>query len=174
MKKQLFILGAAALLLSACSDSVEVRNIKGGYHYKTSGQVTISGESDIYQPLASESGTLEVVSLHNDDELLITFNQTNGDVYSTKGTVSKDVITFEPCTRTLKVEFEQPISSTGGSITLPDLTTKKVEVFDIKVSGKAEVYDNNLIFTLDYDGKSESSDKTIRGEGIRMIAKKNK
>ena len=47
------------------------------------------------------------------------------------------------------------------------------ETYDIVVKGHADVYDNNLIFDLEYTGKSQSSERTLRGKGIRSLAKKN-
>ena len=65
MKKTKMIFTAAfALLLASCSDTADVRDIKGGYHYKTSGQVEISdnGKSTIEQ-LGQETGMLEVACM---------------------------------------------------------------------------------------------------------------
>jgi hypothetical protein len=50
---------------------------------------------------------------------------------------------------------------------------KVYEMYDITVSGYADVYDNNLVFQLEYTGKSQSSERTLRGKGIRCLAKKN-
>ena len=34
-------------------------------------------------------------------------------------------------------------------------------------------YDNNLVFNLNYNGKSQTTERTLRGRDIRSLAKKN-
>ena len=41
------------------------------------------------------------------------------------------------------------------------------------MKGYADVYDNNLVFMLDYNGRSQTSERTLRGTGIKSLAKKN-
>jgi len=182
MKKNLMLILAAAALLSACSDSADVRDIRGGYHFKTSGQVTVSNSGADPYPLTltNETGLLEVVSLHADDSILITFNQTNGGVYTTRGTTDGKLITLEPFDRTatLRVETTYADTITSGigifsTDSIISVTAPSVETFDLHVSGYGEVYDNNLIFHLTYDGRSQSSAKTVAGSDISMLAKKN-
>ena len=50
---------------------------------------------------------------------------------------------------------------------------REYEPYDIQVRGYADVYDNNLIFTLEYTGKSQTTERTLRGKGIKSLAKKN-
>lgn len=184
MKKNLFMtLAAAALLLCSCSEDLQVRNIKGGYHYKTAGQVTITqqGYSPYQQVLENESGVMEVVSLYNADSLLITLNQTNGGVFNTKGRTDGQTLRFEPFDRTIKLLVENNQSDTiklpGIGILAKDTiithTTHEAEVFDIRVNGRGEVYENNIILYLTYDGQSQTSSKTLHGTDIQMLAKKN-
>ena len=180
MKKTKMIFTAAfALLLASCCDTADVRDIKGGYHYKTSGQVEISdnGKSTIEQ-LGQETGMLEVVSLHDDDNVLITFSQSGGEVYNTKATADGNTLHFDPFHRTLTIR-----TTTDNTIGIDDhlgildsigsYPTVQTEVFDLTVSGRAEIYDNTLIFYYQYDGRSQSTGKTLRGSDIQMLAKKN-
>lgn len=178
-KSKLIIMAAFTLLFVSCSDTADVRDIKGGYHYKTSGQVEISdnGKSNIEQ-LAQETGMLEVVSLHDDDNVLITFSQTGGEVYNTKATADGNTLRFDPFHRTLTIK-----TTTDNTIGIDDhlglldsigsYPTIHTEVFELTVSGRAEVYDNTLIFYYQYDGRSQSTGKTLRGTDIQMLAKKN-
>lgn len=182
MKKNLFMLACAAFLLTACSEDMEVRNIKGGYHYKTSGQVLVSNSGKEAYPLSltNETGMLEVVSLHNGDSLLLTFNQTGGGVYNTKGTTDGEHIRFEPFERTISLRSESTYSdtiSTGLGIFAHDsiisVSVSQTDIYDLQVNGYAEVYDNTLLFYFNYEGKAQDGEKTIKGENIQMLAKKN-
>lgn len=168
----LIFAAVSALVLVSCNDSVEVRNIKGSYHYKTTGQVTLTDSSKTQiHTLDNESGIMEVVSLHDDDEVLLTFNQTGGEVYNTKGTAHGDKVTFDPFHRLLTVTYAE--DKTVGILDTLSITKHETETFAIQVSGRAEVYDNNIIFYYTYDGKSQTSSKTIHGTDIQMLAKKN-
>lgn len=170
--RHLIFAAVSALVLVSCNDSVEVRTIKGSYHYKTTGQVTLSdGTKSAIQTLENESGTMEVVSLHNDDEVLLTFNQTGGEVYNTNATVHGDKLSFDPFNRLLTLTYSE--DKTVGLLDTLSFSKHETEIFAIQVSGRAEIYDNNLIFYYTYDGKSQTSNKTIHGTDIQMLAKKN-
>lgn len=170
--KHLIFAAIFAVVSVSCSDSVEVRNIKGSYHYKTTGQVTLTdGNKTAIQTLENESGIMEIVSLHDDDEVLLTFNQTGGEVYNTKGTAHGDKVSFDPFNRLLTLTYNE--DKTVGLLDTLSITKHETETFAIQVSGQAEVYDNNLIFYYTYDGKSQTSNKTIHGTNIQMLAKKN-
>lgn len=180
MKKAIILLSACAMLM-ACTDQVEVRTVKGNYHYKTSGQVTVTeSEKEPYiLSLNNESGVLDVVSLHSENEVLLTFNQTNGGVYNTKGKANEKTIEFEPFKRTITLQTESTkydtITIQTGVLkhdTILAIPVTINEVYDLTVSGRSEVYDNTLIFYLDYDGKSQSTDRVIKGKEIQMLAKK--
>jgi len=167
-------MAAAALMLASCSDSTEVRDAKGGYHYKTSGQVSITDNGKTtQQQLDQETGLMEVISLHSGDSLLLTFSQTGGEVYETKGIADGKTVRFDPLHRTitLRTTTENTIS-TNLVDSLGTYTTVQHETFDLSVSGYAEVYDNTLIFHYTYDGQAESG-KTLHGEDITMLAKRN-
>lgn len=170
--RHLIIAAVSALVLVSCTDSVEVRNVKGSYHYKTTGQVTLTdGSKSAIHTLENESGIMEVVSLHDKDEVLLTFNQTGGEVYNTKGIAHGDRLTFDPFNRLLTLTYSE--DKTVGLLDTLSITKHETETFAIQVSGRAEVYDNNLIFYYTYDGKSQTSNKTIHGTDIQMLAKKN-
>lgn len=189
MKSKIFILLSAVLCMVACSDSSEVRDVKGAYRYKTTGKVTVkeSVEQDGWTKtdstvinLDNESGTLEVVSLHNGDSLLLTIDQKNGDVMITRGIVSGGRLNFVPYHRTIDVptvvKYYDTISIDLGLISRDTVLVRErneYEMYDITVSGSAEVYDNNLVFNLNYNGKSQTSERTLIGRDIRSLAKKN-
>ncbi len=188
MKIRIIILLGAVLGLAACTDSSAVRDVKGAYRYKTTGKVTLEENyagatkaDTLVANLENESGTMEVVSLHNGDSLLITIDQLNGDVMVTRGKADGNRLYFNSYTRTLEVPTEMTYFDTVqvsiGALTLVDSIIVRerrvLEVYDITVTGYADVYDNNLIFNMEYDGQSQSTERTLRGKGIRCLAKKN-
>ena len=187
MKSKLFIVLAATLLLVSCSDSPAVRGVKGAYRYKTTGKVTLEENyagatkaDTLVANLDNESGTLEIVSLHDGDSLLITIDQKNGDVTVTRGMVKDGRMNFAAYHRTLDVPTAVKYFDTiriGGAILSYDTILvrerNEYETYDITVRGYADVYDNNLVFNLEYTGQSQTSERTLRGKGIRSLAKKN-
>ena len=187
MKSKLIILLGAVLCMMACSDSGDVRSAKGAYRYKTTGKVTLEENfagatkaDTLVANLDNESGALEVVSLHNGDSLLLTIDQLNGDVIVTRGKMNGKRLNFNAYTRTLEVPLDvtyyDTVSIGVGILTKDTIipyTRHEYEVFDITVQGFADVYDNNLVFTLDYNGKSQSTERTLRGKNISCLAKKN-
>lgn len=188
MKAKIIILLGAVLSMVACSDSSAVRDAKGAYRYKTTGKVTLEENyrgatkaDTLVANLENESGTLEVVSLHNGDSLLITIDQMNGDVIVTRGKADGNRLNFASYTRTLEVpttvKYFDTIQVNVGPLMLVDSVIvrerRELEVYDITVHGHADVYDNNLVFNLEYAGKSQSTERTLRGKDIRCLAKKN-
>lgn len=187
MKSKILILLSIMLGMIACSDTAAVRDAKGAYRYKTTGKVTLEENypsatkaDTLVANLDNESGTLEVVSLHDGDSLLLTIDQKNGDITVTRGMVKDGRLHFAPYTRTLDVPTEVKYFDTihlGGAILSYDTVIvrerNEYETYDITVKGYADVYDNNLVFNLDYTGRSQSTERTLRGTGIKSLAKKN-
>lgn len=190
----MFYLAAICLVMASCSDTADVRDAKGGYRFKTTGKVTLQ-MPDTNNPKATisqvvnmnnESGTFELVSLKDNDKVLLTFDQLNGDVYHTKGTLSGDDLTFESFTRTLDLPittekydtihlpYKGPLGQSLVRDSIITITKTKIEVFDITVTGSAKTYENNIIFSLNYKGQSqEDKQRTIEGTDIQMLCKKN-
>lgn len=159
MKKLLHgtILCLIMLMCLGCDEEASVRNVKGAYRYKASGVVTVTTPSDktserVRTHSITETGVLELVSLHDGDDMLLTFNQSGGGVYNTHGTASDKTIHFDPFTRTMTVDLE---------------------TYNVEVSGRGEVFDNTIILYFTYSGKSVSSDRTLQGTDIQMLAQKN-
>ena len=120
MKKQMFYLAAMCLVMASCADTADVRDAKGGYRFKTTGKVTLempdesNPKATVSQivNLTNETGSFELVSLKDNDKVLLTFDQLNGDVYHTKGTLSGDELTFDAFTRTLDLPITTEYSDT--------------------------------------------------------------
>ncbi|MGM9746104.1 MAG: hypothetical protein ACI30H_04010 [Paludibacteraceae bacterium] len=174
---------AIAMMMCSCEDTAAVRSVKGTYSFKTSGQAvldSLEGEAKSIV-LDDESGQLELISLHDADSLLLTFNQMGGGVYSSRGTLNDNELRFEPYARTYSVVTTMTVYDTvhtviGGVIGVDSISghTEVVnDVFNIIVSGVGRVYDHSIIFQLRYDGRSETSDRIFTAENVQMIAKKN-
>ncbi|MGM9837578.1 MAG: hypothetical protein ACI30A_03700 [Paludibacteraceae bacterium] len=159
MKKflQSTLLCAIVLLLAGCAEDVTVRNIKGAYRYKASGVVTVTTTSTNSAPTTrthnlSETGVMEIVSLKDGDDVLLTFNQSGGSVFNTRGTASDEDLRFDSFTRTMQLDLE---------------------TYNVEVSGKGEIYENTIILYLTMSGTSTSSDRTLEAKEIQMLAQKN-
>ena len=173
--------------MSACTDSASVRDAKGAYRFKTTGKVTIEENyagatkgDTLVANLDNESGSLELVSLHDGDSLLMTIDRLNGEVVATKGTISNGRLSFVPYNRTLEVptmvKYYDTLNIGIGILSKDTVIVRErneYEVYDITVSGSAQVYDNNLVFDLKYTGASQTSERTLRSTGIKCLAKKN-
>lgn len=194
MKKKMFYLAALCLVMASCADTADVRDAKGGYRFKTTGKVTLqmpdenNPKATVSQivNLANETGSFELVSLKDNDKVLLTFDQLNGNVYHTKGTLSGDELNFDQFTRTLDLSITTDYADTLHIPYLDILeqskfrdsiityTKTRTEMFDITVSGYAKTYENNIIFSLNYKGQSqEDKQRTIEGTDIQMLCKKN-
>ena len=175
------------MLMAACKDSSEVRDVKGAYRFKTTGKVTLEENfkgatkaDTLVANLDNESGTLELVSLHKGDSVLITIDPLNGNVMVTRGALDGSRLHFDSYNRTIEVPTTQTYYDTIkidlGLITKDTVIVTERDVYepyDIRVNGYADVYDNNLVFHLEYAGKSQTSERTLRGKDITSLAKKN-
>ena len=187
MKSKILVLSAIVLCLASCNDSATVRDVKGAYRYKTTGKVTLEENfqgatkaDTLVANLDNESGELEVVSLHDGDSVLLTIDQKNGVVVATRGMTSNGRLHFNPYRRTLDVPltntYYDTVSIGIGLLSRDTVLVREkneYETFDITVKGYADIYDNNLIFNLEYAGSSQSTERTLRGREIKSLAKKN-
>ncbi len=190
MKKQFVLLATLCLVLASCEDTADVRDAKGGYRFKTTGKVTLSTPDEANPKatistiinLTNETGSFELVSLKDGDKVLLTFDQLNGDVCHTEGALSGKDLSFSPFTRTLELPIDTEYKDTIripiiGNLTRDSIytyTVTKTETFDVTVSGTGKVYTNNIIFSLTYEGKSQTNEQhSIKGTDIEMLCKKN-
>ena len=187
MKSKIIVLISIMSVLVSCSDTGAVRDVQGAYRYKTTGKVVLEENypgatkgDTLVANLDNESGTLDVVSLHDGDALLLTFDQLNGDVMATQGTTDGSRLQFTPYTRTLEVPTTVKYFDTlhiGLGLLIQDSVIvrerNEYETYDITVNGYADVYDNTLIFKLNYSGRSQTTERTLRGAGITSLAKRN-
>lgn len=166
MKKsfRIVVLAAIATLAVSCSDPV--KSLTGSYSYQIANK-GVSINDSIPAKLTSEIGALEI-ERSKDDEVLLTFNSMK-DVYTTKGKIDDKTITLEPFSRTLDVSY----IIKQEDMLLPTVEKTVNETFNIDVSGEAEIHDETIHFFLQYAGTGVFNDKTITGEDILMIAKKN-
>lgn len=165
MKTLRYLFGAllcsGAILLTACTEPVQP--FLGDYSYKITGDVLVN--DSIITPLIDKIGALNVIHI-DDSTVLLTFNELEGGVYTTRGHVSESYIVIDPfkCNITIQSEETEDFAQRPTTI----LTTYATEV-----SGQATRYDHTLLFDLRYQGTSISDSSTLVGDHITMVAKKN-
>lgn len=146
------ILGLMVVVMSAC-EQVD------GYTVKTSqtiAEISIP-DSTYYRALTSETGRM-TINRNGKGDADITFRLTNGDAISTEAEVNGKDIKLDPFTYTLKLK------SNG---LLGDV---KEDVFEVEVSGNGKMTGDQIIFTLDYEGKEiNNSKKSLKAENVTWI-----
>lgn len=151
--------------LAGCDPAVK---IAGEYSYRLSGSVDVEEQT---LALTNEQGTLDVLR-KTDGDMLLTFSQFRGGVYTAEAEVSDTALTLYPFTRQVTLTFTVPDTITVGGI--ETVREKSVtETFDVEVTGAGTLYKETIVFDLYYHGESQSSDAVLTGEEIVMVAKKN-
>lgn len=159
MKKNLVIALTMVVVFAACKN--DAKPFLGDYSYKTSGIVTIATDSTNFTyTLPNKIGQMTVEDLKSSgkDSLLLIMNEVGGGVSIIRAGVSGDSIRIVPYFRTMTLN-----------------TTSVQGVFNIKVSGVGQRYDESIVLNEVYDGTldSDSLKATIKGTDIRTAAKKN-
>ena len=167
MKRIIFVLQCCLLLtgLAGCDTAVKMA---GEYSYKLSGKVTID---DSEYTLSNEQGTMDLLR-KTDGDMLLTFSQLRGGVYTAEAEINDTLLTLYPFERTVSVVFMVP----DTTFVLGDTIVRDVEVtetFDVEVTGTGTLYKETIVFDLYFNGESQSSDAHLTGENILMVAKKN-
>lgn len=167
MKRIIFVLQCCLLLtgLAGCDPAVKMA---GEYSYKLSGKVTID---DSEYTLSNEQGTMDLLR-KTDGDMLLTFSQLRGGVYTAEAEINDTLLTLYPFERTASVVFMVP----DTTFVLGDTIVRDVEVtetFDVEVTGTGTLYKETIVFDLYFNGESQSSDAHLTGENILMVAKKN-
>lgn len=151
--------------LAGCDPAVKMA---GEYSYKLSGKVTID---DSEYTLSNEQGTMDLLR-KTDGDMLLTFSQLRGGVYTAEAEINDTLLTLYPFERTASVVFMVP----DTTFVLGDTIVRDVEVtetFDVEVTGTGTLYKETIVFDLYFNGESQSSDAHLTGENILMVAKKN-
>lgn len=168
MKRPEFLaLGIIQLVLIAmiCPGCVDpVKSLEGTYSYKLSGLVTIDDTLDVV--LTNEQGAMELIKVQ-DTTFLLTMNTLQGDAYTAEGVLSGDEILLEPFERNIRLSFSEIKSD------LFPIDRSHEEYFYTEISCIGAVYDETIVFTLQYTGESLSSDRRLSGEDITMVAHRN-
>jgi hypothetical protein len=152
---------ASALSLTACSEPVQP--FLGDYSYKVTGDVVIN--DSIITPLTDKIGSLNVIHI-DDSTVLLTLNELDGGIYTTRGHVNNQHIVIDPFKYNVTIQSEQ----TNDILQRP---TPTLTTYATDVTGKATRYDHTLLFELNYQGTSLSGNNKIVGNQIIMVAKKN-
>jgi len=151
MKKNMLWMALMSVLLVGCEESADVRSARGLYSYKSSGIVEIDSIGSVS---LTEQGSMEVISLQNEDSVLLTFNELAGGVYSAYASIKGDEITLSPFTRQLSDKL-------------------LINPVEVRAEGSGRVYNGSLILELHYTGKTKEGLR-VESEKIELIARKNK
>ena len=167
MKRILFCLLSCLLLagLAGCDPAVKMA---GEYSYKLSGKVTIDGSD---YALSNEQGTMDMLR-KTDGDMLLTFSQLRGSVYTAEAEINDTLLTLYPFERTVGITFTVP----DTTFVLGDTIVRDKEVtetFDVEVTGVGTLYKETIVFDLYFNGESQESDAHLTGDNILMVAKKN-
>lgn len=166
--KRIRIWIVSCLLLAGLAGCDPAVKIEGEYSYRLSGSVDVEEQT---LALNNEQGTLDVLR-KTDGDMLLTFSQFRGGVYTAEAEVSDTALTLYPFTRQVTLTFTVPDTITVGGI--ETVREKSVtETFDVEVTGAGTLYKETIVFDLYYHGESQSSDAVLTGEEIVMVAKKN-
>lgn len=151
--------------LAGCDPAVKMA---GEYSYKLSGKVTID---DADYTLSNEQGTMDMLR-KTDGDMLLTFSQLRGGVYTAEAEINDTLLTLYPFERTVSIVFTVP----DTTFVLGDTIVRDKEVtetFDVEVTGVGTLYKETIVFDLYLNGESQVSDARLTGDNILMVAKKN-
>ena len=149
MNKGLYLTIALAIfvMLSGCKNDLE--QVAGEYSYKISGSAIVDSAE---VRLNNETGAMHVIDTQED--LLLTFNVLGGDVYTAKATLDKKDIAIHT--------FERIIVQNGRN-------------YKTTVSGKGNVWNENIVVEMSYKGMSTDKDSILwESKNIQLVATRNK
>ena len=156
------LIACTLICITACENTTQ--SLFGSYSYKVSGKLAIDGSREM---ISDEIGSLVIINL-NSDTLLLAFNAEEGGVFTTQAIVENNQLILTPCHRLLTISYIVTESSLlGGTSNRTIYKDYQVEVY-----GDATIYDQTIIFNLQYSGKALDSNSTIKCNNITLIAKK--
>lgn len=180
MKRLFVIFACIAQILAVSCAKTGVKALQGSYTFKTGGYIDFSGKSyDIsilgdtlnvrdtgfVRTLTPERGQLRVLP-SEDDGVIITMNVTGGDPVVFTGKVQDLDIILDRAERAV-------ILTSDEHSLLPDFSNKYI----LDVCGRGHLYDNTLIFELEYSGSYSSASENLEGKAVsssvKCIAVKN-
>ncbi|MBR0296836.1 MAG: hypothetical protein IJQ95_05550 [Paludibacteraceae bacterium] len=169
-KAYLIIASVLALGLTSCSQNEEVNSLVGNYTYKVSGVVTIEHSDTLVGDvhLTPETGTMTLTGTGKEKEVVMSFNQTSGDVYDVTAVVTGDSLYVRPTHRNIEVEVARDTLVLGTVI-------KRQEIFDVEVQGSGYMLSNgDVCLMLTYDGEERNDPKyKLSGKNIHLHCVRN-
>lgn len=149
MKKGLYLTMVLVVMAVLAGCKSELQQIAGEYSYKISGVVLVDS---VEQRMTNETGALHIIDTK--DELLLTFNMLGGDVYTAKASLDNKELAIHT--------FERIIYHSGHN-------------YKTTVSGKGNVWDENIVLEMNYKGMSMDNDSIIwENKNIQFVATRNK
>lgn len=161
-KLTLFIVIIGLLLgLNACED---IQNILiGEYHYQVSGHVTLNGVRNLI--LDNEKGSLEIIKKDATNFMLLFFAE-DGNTYTTDATVDGKNVVLSPFYKLLPIKYYVHESTLlSGTVSV-----LQEENYQVVVYGIGQLYEDTIIFTLQYNGEELNSGTKLIGKNITLIA----
>lgn len=164
MRKLALFIGIISILLSLNACEEIQKELIGEYHYQVSGHVVLNDVRDLI--LNPEKGNLEIIKKDATTLMLIFFAE-DGNTYTTTATIEGEVLVLAPFYKLLPVNYYTHESTLlSGTISV-----LHEENYQVVVYGMGELYDDTIIFSLQYSGEELNSGTKLIGKNITLIAK---
>lgn len=164
MRKLALFIGIISILLGLNACEEIQKELIGEYHYQVSGHVVLNDVRDLI--LNPEKGNLEIIKKDATTLMLIFFAE-DGNTYTTTATIEGEVLVLAPFYKLLPVNYYTHESTLlSGTISV-----LHEENYQVVVYGMGELYDDAIIFTLQYSGEELNSGTKLIGKNITLIAK---
>lgn len=164
------LLCLATLLLTSCKSKDEVYNLVGNYTFKTSGVVSLQNAGSVVGDvhLTPETGTMTITSTDKDNEVKLSFNQNNGDVFDISALVTSDSLYIRSMHRNIDVSVAQDTLLSGNVI-------HHRETFDVEIKGAGNLLSNgDVCLMLTYSGVQRNDPSCVlSGTNIHTHCKRN-
>lgn len=164
MRKLALFIGIISILLGLNACEEIQKELIGEYHYQVSGHVVLNDVRDLI--LNPEKGNLEIIKKDATTLMLIFFAE-DGNTYTTTATIEGEVLVLAPFYKLLPVNYYTHESTLlSGTISV-----LHEENYQVVVYGMGELYDDTIIFSLQYSGEELNSGTKLIGKNITLIAK---
>lgn len=164
MRKLALFIGIISILLGLNACEKNYNTLVGEYHYQVSGHVTLGGVRDLI--IDHETGSLEIIQKNATMFMLIFFAE-DGNTYTTNATVEGEGLVLDPFYKLLPINYYTHESTLlSGTVSV-----LHEENYQVVVYGMGELYDDTIIFTLQYNGEELNNGTKLIGKNITLIAK---
>lgn len=164
MRKLALFIGIISVLLGLNACEEIQKELIGEYHYQVSGHVILNGVRDLI--LEPEKGSMEIIK-KDDTTLMLIFFAEDGNTYSTNATIEEEGLVLDPFYKLLPINYYTHESTLlSGTVSV-----LHEENYQVVVYGMGQLYDDAIIFTLQYNGEEFNNGTKLIGKNITLIAK---